>query len=249
MDEESAKLRDLETQLAEAREALQRREEELQQFAWLAGHDLQEPLRTISSYAQLLQRHWQGPMDEASAERFRFLQEAVQRMRSLIEDLVKWSRVNASGQPHDEPVDMFGMMHLAISTLKPVLEKTGGQIDCDPLPAVRGNMAQIGQLIQNVLDNALKYRRKDEAPRIHVSAARCDGQWEFAVADNGMGIEPAYRERIFEPFRRLHGREYPGTGIGLALCKRIVEGHGGRMRVESEPGRGSTFYFTLPALD
>jgi light-regulated signal transduction histidine kinase (bacteriophytochrome) len=240
------RLPDLEQQLAAAKEALRGREEELRQFAWLAGHDLQEPLRTVHSYAQLLQRNWPGPLDEANAERFRFLQDAVGRMRNLIDDLVKWSRLNAAGQPCDEPVDTFGMVHFVMSTLKPALEESGGTIACDALPTVRGNMSQITQLFQNLLDNALKYRRKEDPPRIRVSATRNGEAWEFAVVDNGIGIDPAYHQRIFEPFKRLHGREYPGTGLGLALCKRIVEAHGGHIRVESEPGRGSTFFFTIP---
>jgi light-regulated signal transduction histidine kinase (bacteriophytochrome) len=245
--QDSDRIRSLEQQLAEAKEALRAREEELRQFTWLAGHDLQEPLRTVTSYAQLLQRNWPGTLDETSAERFRFLQDALQRMRSLIEDLVKWSRLNAGGQSHDQQVDTFGLAHFAIASLKPALEASGGAITCEPLPAVRGNMPHLTQLFQSLLDNAVKYRQKDDPPRIRVSAARQDDLWEFAVADNGIGIDSTYHQRIFEPFKRLHGREYPGTGIGLALCKRIVEGHGGRIRVESEPGRGSTFFFTLPA--
>ena len=243
---EDSELCDLERRLAEAKEGLRKREEELQQFAWLAGHDLQEPLRTVASYAQLIERHWPGPMDEANAERFHFMLDAVQRMRALIEDLVKWSRVNA-GQPHDEPVDMFGMVHFALSALKPALAESGGEIVCDPLPTVRGNMSQLTQLWQNLLDNAVKFRQKDVPPRVRLSAVLVDGFHEFAVADNGLGIDAAYHQRIFEPFKRLHGHEYPGTGIGLALCKRIVETHGGQMRVESQPGQGSTFFFTLPS--
>jgi len=246
MDTDTERLRNLEEALARTREALRTREEELQQFAWLAGHDLQEPLRTIHAYAQLLQRNWPGDMDEANAERFGFLQDAVARMRSLIEGLVKWSRVNAQGQNYDEPVDTFGIVHFAISTLKPMLEETGGDIVCDVLPRIRGNMSQITQLFQHLLDNAVKYRKKEEPPSVRVSAAQKDNGWEFSVTDNGIGIDPAYYERIFEPFKRLQGREYPGAGIGLALCRRIVEAHGGQIRVESEPGRGSTFRFTIP---
>jgi light-regulated signal transduction histidine kinase (bacteriophytochrome) len=240
-------LRDLEQQLAEAKESLRQREEELQQFAWLAGHDLQEPLRTIQTYTQLLQRNWPGTLDEANAERFHFLQDGVRRMRTLIEDLVKWSRVNATGQTYDETVDTFGLAHFAISAIKPVLDESGGSIACDPLPTVRGNLPQIVQLFNSLLDNAVKFRKKDEPARIRVNATRIEGEWEFTVADNGIGIDPAYHERVFEPFKRLHGREYAGTGLGLALCKRIVEAHGGRIAVESELGRGSTFRFTLPA--
>lgn len=247
MPDDADRLRDLERQLAEAKESLHARDEEMQQFAWLAGHDLQEPLRTVHAYAQLLERNWPGPLDEANAERFRFLQDAVKRMRNLIEDLVKWSRLNSTGQEYDEQVDTFGIAHFAISSLKSALEESGGVIACDPLPTVRGNMSQIAQLFHSLLDNAMKYRRKEEAPRVQVSATREGDAWEFAVADNGLGIDPAYHQRIFEPFKRLHGREYPGTGIGLALCKRIVEAHGGRIRVESERGRGSTFRFTIRA--
>ena len=247
ISEEAERLRSLEQQLAEAKEALQTREEELQQFAWLAGHDLQEPLRTVTAYAQLLQRNWTGPMDKATEERFHFLQDAVKRMRSLIEDLVKWSRVNASGQNYDEQVDTFGMAHFAISTLKPALMESGGNIICDPLPTVRGNLQRMTELFHHLLDNAIKYRRQDEPPHIRVGAVRNGDVWEFSVADNGVGIDPEHHQRVFEPFKRLHGRDHPGTGIGLALCKRIVEAHGGRIRVESEAGKGSTFLFTLPA--
>jgi light-regulated signal transduction histidine kinase (bacteriophytochrome) len=239
-------LRNLEQQLAETKEALRQREEELQQFAWLAGHDLQEPLRAMQAYAQLLQRNWPGTLDEANAERFAFLQDAVRRMRALIEDLVKWSRVNATGQTYDEAVDTFGLAHLAVSTLKPALEESGGAIACDPLPTVLGNLPQITQLFNSLLDNAVKFRKKDEPARIRVSATRNEDGWEFTVADNGIGIDPAYHQSIFEPFKRLHGREYAGTGLGLALCKRIVEAHGGRINVESAPGQGSAFRFTLP---
>jgi light-regulated signal transduction histidine kinase (bacteriophytochrome) len=246
MATDTERLRNLEEELATAREALCAREDELQQFAWLAGHDMQEPLRTVHAYAQLLQRNWPGPLDEANAERFHFLQDAVNRMRILIEDLVKWSRVNARGQNYDEPVDTFGLAQFAISALKPALKECDGAVTCDPLPTIRGNLSQIGQLFQNLLDNAVKYRKKDEPPQVRVSAAHRADAWEFAVADNGIGIDSAYHQRIFEPFKRLHGREYPGTGIGLALCNRIVEAHGGRIWVESEPGRGSTFLFTIP---
>lgn len=243
---EDPERRNLEQQLAEANEALRAREEELRQFAWLAGHDLREPIRTITSYAQLIQRNWPGPMDADNAERFRFLLDAAQRMRALVDDLVKWSRVNTA-QPRNESVDMSGMVHLAISALKPALQETGGEIGCDALPTVCGNMSQLSQLVQSLLDNAVKFHRKDVPPRVRVSVSHTGDFHEFAVADNGIGIDPAHHQSIFEPFKRLHGREYPGTGMGLALCKRIVEGHGGHMRVESEPGRGSTFYFTLPA--
>jgi light-regulated signal transduction histidine kinase (bacteriophytochrome) len=246
MPEDAERPPNLEQQLTEAKEALRAREEELRQFAWLAGHDLQEPLRTVHAYAQLLQRNWPGPLDEANAERFRFLMDAATRMRSLIEGLVKWSRLNADGQTFDEQVDTFGMVNLAISALKPALEQSGGAIACDPLPRVRGNLSQIAQLFQNLLDNAVKFRRKEEPPRVRLSAARCGDAWEFAVADNGIGIDAAYHLRIFEPLKRLHGHEYPGVGIGLALCKRIVEAHGGRIHVESAPDQGSIFRFTIP---
>lgn len=241
------RIRALERELAETRDALRAREEELRQFTWLAGHDLQEPLRTTLAFSELLRRNWPGPVDEATEERFRFLQDAVKRMRDLIDGLVKWSRVNAGGQNFDETVDTFGLVHLAISSLQPALKECGGGIECGPLPTVRGNLAQMTQLFQSVLDNAVKFRRVGEPPRVHVTATEHVECWEFAVADNGIGIDPAFHQRIFEPFRRLHGREYPGTGIGLALCERIVEAHGGRMTVDSAPGQGSTFRFTIPA--
>jgi light-regulated signal transduction histidine kinase (bacteriophytochrome) len=244
---DAERIRVLERELAEARSTLHAREEEIRQFAWMAGHDLQEPLRTVHAYAELLQRHWPGSPDAAAAERFQFLLDAVKRMRDVIKGLVTWSRVSAAGQNYHELVDTNGLVLFTVSTFRTALEATGGAITNDSLPVVRGNTTQITQLFQNLLDNALKFRRSDESPRIHVTAARTGSRWEFGISDNGLGIDPAYHERIFEPFKRLHGREYTGTGIGLALCKRIVESHGGRITVESEPGRGSTFRFTLPA--
>jgi len=243
---DAERIRVLEQELAEARSTLHAREEEMRQFAWMAGHDLQEPLRTVHAYAELLQRQWPGSPDEVAAERFQFLFDAVRRMRDLINGLVTWSRLGAAGQNYNESVDTNGLLSFAISTFRTALESSGGAITSDPLPVVRGNTAQITQLFQNLLDNALKFRRREDSPRIHATAVRNDDRWSFAISDNGLGIDAAYHERVFEPFKRLHGREYAGTGMGLALCKRIVEMHGGRITVESEPGRGSTFRFTLP---
>ncbi len=242
------RLRSAEERLAAANAALQARNDELQQFAYLASHDLQEPLRTVQSHAQLLQRRWPGGVDAETGECFTHIVEGVRRMHSLIEDLLTYSRLTVSEQKYDERVDTNGVLRFTLAALASAIEESQGEITSDRLPVVRGNASQVAQVFQNLLGNALKYRRTDAPPRVHVSATQKDDRWEFAVTDNGMGIEPMYFQRIFEPFKRLHGREYPGTGIGLALCRRIVEAHGGHLWVESEVGVGSTFRFTLPAV-
>ncbi len=242
------RLRSAEERLAAVNATLQARNDELQQFAYLASHDLQEPLRTVQAYTQLLQHKWPGGVDAEMAEYFTHIVEGVKRMRNLIEDLLTYSRLTLSEQKYDERVDTNGVLRFALAALTSAIQESQGEITSGPLPVVRGNASQVAQVFQNLLANALKYRRPEAAPRLFVSATQNDDRWEFAVSDNGMGIDPRYFQRIFEPFKRLHGREYPGTGIGLALCRRIIEAHGGQLWVESEVGVGSTFRFTLPAV-
>ena len=231
--------------LEEVAQELSRSNTELEQFAYIASHDLQEPLRMVRSYVQLLQRRYQGRLDETADKYIGYAIDGATRMTRMINDLLEYSRVMTRGKPVG-PIDCEQAWAEAVANLRKVIEETGAQVTCDPLPRVTADFAQVVQLFQNLIGNAVKYR-SDRPPRIHASARPQDGQWVFSVRDNGIGIEPQYRERVFVIFQRLHGRgEYSGTGIGLAVCKRIVERHGGSIWVESESGRGSTFFFTIP---
>jgi PAS domain S-box-containing protein len=234
-----------EEQLKHYADELEHSNQELQQFAHVASHDLQEPLRMVSSYLRLLEQRCQGQLDEAASEYIAFAVDGAARMQALIRDLLAYSRVGTHGEPF-EPTDCQAVLEQVLQDLKVTLEESGAVITHDPLPVVRGDATQLGQLLQNLISNAIKFRGQ-RPPEIHVGVERRGDEWVFAVRDNGIGIEEQYFERIFLVFQRLHTQaEYPGTGIGLAVCKRIVERHGGRIWVESEPGQGATFYFTLP---
>jgi len=203
-------------------------------------------LRTVSSFSQLLARRYKGKLDAEADEFITFIVEGATRMQTLINDLLAFSRIGMRGNPF-VPVDCGEIFQTAKENLEVAIAESGAVITNDPLPALVADPTQLAQLFQNLFSNAIKFRRPEEAPRIHVSAVWRDGAWQFSVRDNGIGIAPQYFDRIFVIFQRLHGREeYSGTGIGLAICKKIVERHGGRMWVESEPGTGSTFYFTIP---
>lgn len=237
-------------QAALARQArdLARSNADLQQFAYVASHDLQEPLRMVASYTQLLSKRYKGKLDQDADEFIGYAVDGVVRMQALIKALLEYSRVGTRGKELVR-TDCGKVMEETLANLQGAIEETGALITTTVLPTVRGDATQLGQLFQNLVGNAIKFC-KDGTPCIHVSAERKSGAWEFAVKDNGIGIDSENLDRIFEIFQRLHTpAEYPGTGIGLALCKKIVERHGGTMWVESEPDSGSTFFFTIPAAE
>jgi PAS domain S-box-containing protein len=224
---------------------LARSNKELEQFAYVASHDLQEPLRMVSSYTQLLAERYEGQLDEKAKKYIAYAVDGAVRMQRLINDLLTYSRVSTRGKPF-ENVDSHALLGEAIRNLGAAIDESQAIITSEDLPTVRADPAQLVQLFQNLLANALKYR-SDGFPRIHVSARDAGGEWVFSVSDNGIGIDGQYADRIFVIFQRLHTRlEYPGTGIGLAVCKRIVERHGGKIWFESEVGKGSTFFFSWP---
>lgn len=230
-------------------EDLRRSNEELEKFAYVASHDLQEPLRMVSSYTQLLARRYKDQLDEDAEEFIGYAVDGAERMQTLINELLKYSRVGTQGKELT-PTDCEEVLKAACANLKIAMEESESELKFGSLPTVVGDQTQLIQLFQNLIGNAIKFRREGVPPEIEVSARESGGWWIFSVSDNGIGIEAEYVERIFVIFQRLHGRvEYPGTGIGLALCKKIVERHGGTIRLESAPGEGSTFHFSLPSVE
>ena len=231
--------------LREHTEALERSNRELEQFAYVASHDLQEPLRMVASYTQLLAKRYKGRLDSDADEFIAYAVDGATRMQVLINDLLAYSRVGTRGK-NFEPTACETILEKTLDNLQKVIEDSEAKVTHDLLPTVMGDDIQLGQLFQNLITNAIKFQG-DEVPQIHISAVPNEDKWIFSVQDNGIGIDPEYNERIFVIFQRLYGREeYPGTGIGLAICKKIVERHGGNIWVESEPEKGSRFYFTIP---
>jgi light-regulated signal transduction histidine kinase (bacteriophytochrome) len=239
------KLRLANEELARQAAELQRSNKDLQQFAYTASHDFQEPLRMVTSYVQLISKRYQGKLDAEADEFIGYVVEGVTRMQELITALLAYSRVQTKEQQF-ALTDCNEVLAHVLFLLQMQLEETQGIVTYDPLPTVPADAAQLGQLLQNLLSNALKFHGQ-RPPRVHISAKPEGKQWVFTVQDQGIGLAPQFAERIFMIFQRLHTRhEFPGMGMGLAICKKIVERHGGRIWVESDLGKGSTFYFTLP---
>jgi PAS domain S-box-containing protein len=232
------------SELAHANEALARSNVELQQFAYIASHDLQTPLRGISGFAQLLHADYHGRLDENAHTYIERIVVEAKRMKALIDDLLTYSRVESRARPF-EPIDLGEVFDEAVALLQSSIVDSGGEVTRGDLPIVSGDASQLLHLLQNLIENGLKYHG-DQPPRVHVWAEESGGEWTVGVRDNGIGIDPQQHERIFDIFRRLHTQEqYPGTGIGLAVCRRIVARHGGRIWLTSTVGQGSEFLFTL----
>jgi len=225
---------------------LERSNQELEQFAYIASHDLQEPLRMVNSFMRLLEQKYGGQFDDKAKQYIHFARDGAQRMSRLIDDLLMFSRVGR-GTREPEPVDMNRIFDIALTNCQASVAECNARVSRDELPTIQGEATLLGQLLQNLVANAVKFRRPEVCPQVQVSASRRDGKWLFVVRDNGIGIAPEQFEKVFQIFKRLHSRaKYEGTGIGLALCQRIVQHHGGRIWVESEPEEGSTFFFELP---
>jgi light-regulated signal transduction histidine kinase (bacteriophytochrome) len=236
---------ELERRVLERTSELKRSNKDLEQFAYVASHDLQEPLRMIHNYLQLLRQRYREKLDASGNEFVGFALDGAKRMHELIQDLLTYSRVGTQGRDF-ATVDCNEALARALANLSLAIEETSARVRHDPLPVVNGDLVQLTQLFQNLIGNAIKFRG-EQPPEIQLSAIVKGDEWELTIADNGIGIAPEDFQRIFVVFQRLHSREkYPGTGIGLAVCKKIVERHGGRIWVESQMGRGTTFHVILP---
>ena len=225
---------------------LARSNQDLEQFAYVASHDLQEPLRMVATYTQLLEERYRGQLDDDADKFIHYAVDGALRMQTLVQDLLAFSRVGRQGTDL-QSTDCNAVVETAVKNLQAAVDKSGAQVMHDHLPTVVADGSQLLQVFQNLIGNAIKFRGS-EPPAIHVSASKRGMEWVFSVADNGIGIAPEHAEIIFAVFKRLHTRaEYPGSGIGLAICKKIIERQGGKIWVESQPGKGSTFKLTIPA--
>jgi light-regulated signal transduction histidine kinase (bacteriophytochrome) len=240
-----AALHEANAELTRNAQQLSRSNAELEQFAYVASHDLQEPLRMIASYTQLILRRYGDRFDGNAKEFMDFIVDGATRMKQLIEDLLAYSRVGTHGTEF-KTTDCKAAVQKALANLRAAIESSAGTVTHDSLPTVNADEFQLVQLFQNLIGNALKLRGA-QTPNIHISSQDKADAWTFAVKDNGIGIDAEYFDRVFMVFQRLHNRtDYPGTGIGLAICKKVVDRHGGRIWIESEAGIGSTFWFTVP---
>ena len=239
-----ARMRQYEMRLRQ--ETLTRVNTDLEQFAYSASHDLQEPIRNIAIYSDLLSRRYKAALDDTGREFLGFVNAGAKRMERLVHDLLAYTRAASIEDEVPEPIEAAKPLEAALLNLSEAIRQSEAQIIYHSLPIVRMRDVHLQQLFQNLIGNAIKYRR-EERPQISISTKRKDSRWVFALKDNGIGIHPKYQEQIFGIFKRLHGNDqYSGTGIGLAICQRIVERYRGRIWVESEPGSGSTFFFTAP---
>ena len=224
---------------------IERSNKELEQFAYVASHDLQEPLRMVSSYTQLLEKRYKKQLDSDARDFINFAVDGANRMQRLINDLLSYSRLGTERKPF-KPTDCHSVLGKVLASLSTIIEKSHAMIANDDLPVVVADEGQLVQLFQNLISNAIKLHSKEQS-RIHVSAKEKNDEWIFSIRDNGIGIESEFKDRIFVIFQRLHSKDlYPGTGMGLAICKKIVERHGGRIWFDSTPNKGSTFFFTIP---
>ncbi len=239
---------ELEQRVRERTAELERSNAELEQYAYVASHDLQEPLRMVRGFAALFVTKYRGSLGPDADELLAQIDSGVSRMQNMIQDLLAYSRVGAGEADPAAPVDLEAVLTQVMKACESDIAAVGAVVTHDPLPTIALSGPPVGQVFQNLISNAVKYRSPERPPRIHIAAAKRDSDWEFAVSDNGIGIESRHFERIFGLFKRLHGSNIAGTGLGLAICRRIVEKHGGKIRVESETGQGSTFSFTLPCL-
>ncbi|OHE54725.1 MAG: hypothetical protein A2027_03460 [Thermodesulfovibrio sp. RBG_19FT_COMBO_41_18] len=245
--EDITERRQREEELKKLSEELARSNTDLRDFAYVASHDLKKPLQSIEGFAKLLARRYKGKLDAKADEFIEYIGSGVKRMQMFIKDLLEYSQVGAKEKKF-KPTDCSGVVQKAVGNLQAAIEESNAVVTYDELPTVMADTPQMISLFQNLIDNAIKFRG-EEAPRVHISAERKGDEWVFSIRDNGIGIDPKDSERIFGMFQRLHGStDYPGTGIGLAICKKIIERHGGRIWLESETGKGSTFYFTMPCM-
>lgn len=248
LEDSLEKLRNTKEELERKSRELARSNDDLKDFAYSISHDLQEPLRIVAGYVHLLERRYRGELDSNADEFIQYTVDGVKRMQALIKDLLEYSQVGTK-EKQFKPIESSLAVGLAVGNLRTAIEESSAVVTYDELPTVTADLSQMSRLFQNLIGNAIKFRGKG-IPEVHISADRKGNEWVFSVRDNGIGMDPRSTERIFVIFQRLHGRdEYPGTGIGLAICKKIVERHGGRIWVESEPGRGATFYFTIPIAE
>ena len=234
----------MEERLKQITDEMQCSNTELEQFAYVISHDLQEPLRMVSSYTQLLSKRYRNKLDDDADEFIAYAVDGAKRMQTLLHDLLEYSRVGTRGKPFSL-VNCEHIVEQAMANLKIAIEECGASVSYDVLPTIMGDEGQLVRLFQNLIGNAIKFRQ-EEAPQVYISAQRRKNMVTFSVKDNGIGIDREHSQSIFEIFRRLHTKEeYPGTGMGLAICKKIVERHGGHISVQSQLGQGSTFYFSV----
>jgi signal transduction histidine kinase len=236
---------ELERRVAERTQELSRTNDELRQFAYIASHDLQEPLRTVGSYAQLLAKRYRGKLDNDADDFIHYIVDGVTRMHVLLNDMLAYSRVTDSNARPMGDAHFGRIVENALANLEATIKENDAEITYGELPVIVGDEVQLTQVMQNLVANGIKYRR-EVPPKISISVDKQNGEWVFSVGDNGIGIDSKYKDRIFGIFKRLHGKELPGTGMGLAICKKIIERHGGRIWVDSTLGEGSVFQFSIP---